>query len=179
MKYRRAYVAEKFVMVKTFSPKAILPKIFWGLLVCGFIIVLLWQAVTYYQTLKVLQNMAPHRVSSLWIYPTVGRPTGTPVKFPAPHPIINDFLTSLRDARRYWPNHDTVDSPTHSWFLEITAAGKTIQLRCHIPSRKNHVVACELGSFHLSGSLFYGDIQSELLRQWYQVYSEQWLSQTP
>lgn len=149
----------------------IIPLIFFTILVG----VIVYQKVQYFRIMKSLTSVDVQQVTIFNIYRRWTLPVGVPVEFNPPAPIIDEFFQSLTDLRSSWPQHDTVASQTHNWSLEIVAGGKTIQMRCYVPSRKGNIVVGEIGKFSKNHVSHYGYFQSRNLFHWYQTYSHRWL----
>lgn len=138
--------------------------------------IICYRNIQYYRTLKILRDINPQDIMAFRIYPRVVIPSGESVEFKLPDELITNFFQSLTDIRSYWPNHDTVVSWDHEWFVEVMTRDITIQISFHIPSRKDDIVAGEFGKWGESSDFFYGDFQSRKLFQWYQKYKDRWLS---
>ncbi len=138
---------------------------------------LLYNTIQYYRTIHILKAGIPQKVT-LMIYPRVSSPVGRAVTFRSPDPIVTEFWSALTDIRLYWPNHDTISSRDHEWFVEIFAEDGLmhIQMDFHIPSHKSSIVAGQIGRFSSRNMTNYGDFQSGQLYQWYQQYSHRWLT---
>ncbi|MCP4404320.1 MAG: hypothetical protein GY801_44350 [bacterium] len=119
-----------------------------------------------------LQSLEPQEVSVFKIYPRISKPVNTPLVFRVPEPLIEDFFHALTDLSTYRYNHDTVQSPDHSWCLEVVAENAVFQVEFHIPVGRGNIVAVELGAYRTGGT---GYFQSRQLYHWYQKYSHRWL----
>jgi hypothetical protein len=146
-----------------------------GLLLAVVLHNLLDQEAEREQTLKKLRSIDSHNVTAFAIYPRVIRPFGPPRIFHSPAPLIDEFFDSLQDIHSYRYSHDTVNSPDHSWFIEIRTPQDVLQMSFHIPSGSENIVAVELGKWKQDSSIHYGYIQSRLLFQWFQKYRMKWL----
>jgi hypothetical protein len=74
------------------------------------VVFLIWGRILYHRTLKVLTSIAPQQVTVFRIYPRVYRPSGVPVVFSVPDPMIDAFFQSLTDLHSYGPSRDRVAS---------------------------------------------------------------------
>lgn len=131
--------------------------------------------IKFRNKIKELTEVKPHEVITLKMYPGAIRPIGTSNEFSAPDRMIHEFLQSLRDARSYYPNHDTVASQKHRWFLEAITTDNNIQFAFYIPSLKSNIVIGRLGKWDENYATFDGYFQSQNLYHWYQKYSHRWL----
>jgi len=138
---------------------------------------LTYNTIQYYRIVPILKAGIPQKVT-LMIYPRVSSLSGRAVTFRSPDPIVTEFWSALADIRRYWPNHDTISSRDHAWFVEIFAEDGLIhiQMDFHIPSHKSSIVAGRIGTFSSISMTNYGEFQSRQLYQWYQTYSHRWLT---
>ena len=137
-----------------------------------------YQKIQYHRTMHtltqelpvVLQQANARSLTTFVIYPSAGKPVGTPVVLTLPDPLIDAFFEALNDARSYAPSGVTVTSPVHNWFIEIMIGNERLQIRCYIPSNEHSKMV--VGEF----IGWNGSFQSRQLYQWYQTYSHRWLT---
>jgi len=137
-----------------------------------------YQKIQYHKTIHtltqelptILQQANARSLTTFAIYPSAGKPVGTPVVLTLPDPLIDEFFKALNDVHSYAGSRVTVTSPAHNWFIEMMIGNEHLQIRCYIPSNeRSKIVVGEFAGWN-------GSFQSRQLYQWYQTYSHRWLT---
>ncbi len=134
--------------------------------------VIIWQIALIPIERHALATLTPEDVIVLTVYSgmDVGETERKSFTFHAPDPIIDDFVTYVKDIRFLWGNLRPVASPYKEswWSLTIRIRNNdVIKMKCSIPASRPDMVHGVL-----NGGWLY---KSHLLLQWHKKHRHRWL----